>query len=141
VKKHKVLIVTCSLVIVLLGFLSFWILLSEHHENVSKQALLTEEQKLPLPGSCTEQYRAYQMGGVDTNSAWHVVYKCAVTAETAKGVIAKRLAGQGFTASDDNDLGLSHFKNSEFQVDYDFIADSDSQATVSITVYRLHRSY
>ncbi|HEV7454600.1 MAG TPA: hypothetical protein VGO07_05065 [Candidatus Saccharimonadales bacterium] len=140
-KKHKLLLVAGGLALAIVGSLAAWALVSIHHENVSKQLLLQEASRLSLPGECTEQYRTYQPGGVDTNSGWHIVYKCMSEPQTVEGVAVHGLKNRGYTAIGTANGGVSHFKNNYFQVDYDFIPDSPSSTTVSLTIYRAGKSY
>ncbi|HKU18892.1 MAG TPA: hypothetical protein VJP80_06500 [Candidatus Saccharimonadales bacterium] len=141
-KRHKTLFVAFAVMLVLVGGLIFWATLNERHENVSKQLLLQEVGHLPLPSSCVEQSRSYQRGGVDTQSSWHVVYRCSAAADAISNEIAQGLQHRNYVASN-NGPGVLHFQNPNFQVDYDVIADSPVSTTtsVSIYIYRLGRSY
>jgi hypothetical protein len=149
-RKKRPLLVVSIITVVLLGGTLALLLLSNAHENTSRQVLAAELGHLPVPAGCQEQSRDYQRGGVDTNSAWHVQYDCTGTSTAAYNEVLTSLRQRNYRMSWGSS-GMFRCSNGKFEIDYSFYpkpsiagaADSTdaTPARVSLTVYRQGRSY
>jgi len=134
------------------------------NDNRSKQLLAKEVTALTVADGCTEKYRTYIPGGVDTNSSWHVYYICNTTGGAAYGTIHGALVARGYTAKEDRTIpdptdpkSLRYdftYQNAGFQVSYRFFSQNKNvtadQANamqtlhvdeIDLWIYRAGRTY